>query len=186
LMPNVSALWNSFAKLVRELLLPLARHDVVHCDIRAGWDHTANLLWKYSEDSKDRAEVLRVIELRVIDYESLCVITACGKVPQDPRCFHVQYFFRSADAFAFLWWQCLLLANAWLNKTPCIDLDAKKFVLDCSNGKLSSYFKDFQDPADVNFLQEFGMGKKITETTVMESIEIFERRFAVLPGTTPP
>jgi len=78
------------------------------------------------------------------------------------------------------------VANAWLNKTPCKDLDAENFVLDCCDGNLSSYFKDFQDPADVNFLQEFGMGKKITETTVMKSIEIFERRFAVLPGTTPP
>ena len=101
-MPDVSALWNSFARLVHELLLPLARRSVVHCDIRPGWDNTANLMWK---------NVAEGVQLRLIDYESLCMIETCSKVPKDKRCVHVSYIPQSGEdinIFAFLWWQYLL------------------------------------------------------------------------------
>jgi len=64
-IPDVTVLWNSFATLVKELLLPFARQGVVHCGIRPGWDHTASLMWNNNAGEG--------IQLRLIDYESLCV-----------------------------------------------------------------------------------------------------------------
>jgi len=100
-MSDVLVLWNSFAIMVQDLLLPLACNKVVHCDIGPGWDHTSNLICKNIEGE---------VQLRLTDYESLCNIMDCSQVPEDPRCFHVTFIPQSMlqmKAFAFLWWQCL-------------------------------------------------------------------------------
>ncbi len=164
---DVSVLWNSFATLVHELMMPLARRRVVHCDIRSGWDHTANLMWKKTG---------RKMQLRLVDFESLCPIDSCNGLPTDGRCFHVKFISDSdekSNAFAFLWWQCLLVANTWLIETSSDELDAKTFVNDCRDGKLGACFKGLLDEEDVNFLQEFAGNKMVTETTVMKLLQIF-------------
>jgi len=170
-IPDVSVLWNSFATLVHELMLPLACRSVVHCDIRSGWDHTANLMWKKTRDD---------MQLRLVDFESLCNVMLCSELPVDRRCFHVGSISdpdETTNAFAFLWWQCLLVANTWLKKTCSDKLDARKFVIDCHYGKLSAYFKGFLDEKDVIFLQEFAGSQMIMETMVMKTLQIFGEVF---------
>jgi len=168
---DVLLLWNSFATLVHELMLPLARRSVVHCDIRSGWDHTANIMWK-----KNGGEM----QLRLVDFESLCNVDSCSGLPTDKRCLHVQFISDSnekTNAFAFLWWQCLLMANTWLTKTCSDKLDARKFVHDCHYGKLSAYFGGFLDEKDVIFLQEFPGNKMVMETMVIKTLQIFGEVF---------
>jgi hypothetical protein len=57
------ALWRAFAGLVREVLLPLAGSDeqIVHCDVRAGYDVTSNIMCNAARGS-----------MRLIDLDSLC------------------------------------------------------------------------------------------------------------------
>jgi len=167
-IPNVSSLWNSFAKLVQELLLPLARHDVVHCDIRPGWDHTANLMLKKN---------VRVgIQLRLIDYESLCIIQDARMVPVDERCFHIEFSSNPderTNAFVFLWWQCVVVAYAWHHKLISAELNAIKLLDDCFSGKLGACFKDCLDEVDVPFLQDCAISKIIMESMVTKTLQIF-------------
>jgi len=168
---DVSVLWNSFATLVHELLLPLARRRVVYCDIRPGWDCTANLM---------RNNAGGRMQLRLVDLESLSLINYCSDLPIDKRCFHILFSSQSDEkrnAFAFLWWQCLLVANTWLNKSCSENLDAEQFVIDCCSGKLSACFQGFLDNTDITFLQEFAKQKKVTETTVTISLQIFGKVF---------
>jgi hypothetical protein len=53
-------MWNAFRELVTGTLFPLAMTDVVHTDLRHGFDRTANIL--YCQAAK---------EMRIIDWDSL-------------------------------------------------------------------------------------------------------------------
>jgi hypothetical protein len=56
-----SDLWGAFAAFVKGVLLPLAKYDIVHADIRAGHDVTSNVLYNPERRS-----------MRLIDLDSLC------------------------------------------------------------------------------------------------------------------
>jgi hypothetical protein len=56
-----SALWDAFAQLVTGTLLPLARYEILHADLRAGYDVTSNVLYNPVAGS-----------MRIIDLDSLC------------------------------------------------------------------------------------------------------------------
>jgi len=122
----------------------------------------------------------KIVQLRLIDYESLCIIKDCTKLTCDKRFFHAGYSRKTSDkknAFAFLWWQCVVVAYAWHHELVCLELNAIKLVDDCFSGKLDACFKDFLNEADVPFLQDFAISKMITESTVMKTLQIFGDSF---------
>jgi len=85
-----------------------------------------------------------MIQLRLIDYKSLCTIKNCSILTRDQRFFHVGYSRKASDktnAFAFLWWQCVVVAYAWHHKLISAELNAIKLVDDCFSGKLGACFK---------------------------------------------
>jgi len=171
-IPDVTVLWNSFATLVKELLLPFARQGVVHCGIRPGWDHTASLMWNNNAGEG--------IQLRLIDYESLCMVKDAHMVPVDKKCFHIKFSSNPderEDAFVFLWWQCFFVANAWFKHWITDELSPRQFVTDCRSGDLSGCFHGSLDETDETFLRECAVNQKITEKTVMKSLHIFEMVF---------
>jgi len=47
---DFAALWSGFCDLVERVLLPLALKNVVHCDIRPGWDQTYNIMMNWTAE----------------------------------------------------------------------------------------------------------------------------------------
>jgi len=79
---DVLALWGGWMQLVQDTLLPLAKRGVVYCDIRPGWDSTANIMYK---------SVGQEYHLRLIDYNSLATMDDTCELTRDPKAFHVCY-----------------------------------------------------------------------------------------------
>jgi hypothetical protein len=98
-------LWEGFRRVVKKVLLPLAEHaDVIHPDIRPGYDVTSNLLLKF-DDATNTAT------MKIIDYESLVSFSdwegpmTLGKyLPKED----------TFDATTFVWWQCVTMAFVWM------------------------------------------------------------------------
>jgi hypothetical protein len=67
---NWSSLWRAFENFISDTLIPLARADIVHPDIRAGFDETANLLY-----NSEKASIV------MIDLDSLCLYDTWKKIP---------------------------------------------------------------------------------------------------------
>jgi hypothetical protein len=99
-------LWDGFKELAIDALLRLAEYDVIHADIRPGFDLTTNILVKLDRD-KARMEL--------VDYESLVFLND-WTVPQT----HRGYIQKGDgwDATTFVWWQCITVAYAWIEELP--------------------------------------------------------------------
>jgi hypothetical protein len=104
--PDRRAVWKAFCFLVRNVLL--ANVGVVHNDIRCVSDSRSkydvyNILGKRG--------LGRVVELKLIDYESLVVFaTSSPRIPYQSHAASVESFGRSRLAYEFLFWQLLLMA----------------------------------------------------------------------------
>jgi hypothetical protein len=99
---DLLSLWDAFSELVKNVLLPLAEYvDVIHPDIRPGYDLTANILLKDDSEAKKT--------MKLIDYESL-VSFPNWTAPNTSR-----YIMREdgKDAITFVWWQCVAMAYFW-------------------------------------------------------------------------
>ena len=59
---EIQSLWQAFSVLVKNILIPMAKCNVIHADIRVGWEQTYNIMYRKTESK---------LELRLIDYESL-------------------------------------------------------------------------------------------------------------------
>jgi len=139
---HLATLWSAFVMLVNRILLPLAQKDIVHCDIRPGWDYTANIMMRQEFDGLSAS--CCVIDLRVIDFESLVRIRDCDALPKTSNSFHITYDRqpREETGLSFLWWQCMLVANAWLGRKPMESINAPDFVSGCCKGKIGDYIAD--------------------------------------------
>jgi len=93
------------------------------------------------------------VQLRLIDYESLCPIKCSYVLHHNERCFHEGFSNKLSDqrnAFALLWWQCLLMAYAWLYELSSSTVDAQTFVYCCCHGRnLPTYFEGFLHRANL-------------------------------------
>ena len=98
---STSDLCENFMELARKQLLPLARADIIHPDIRVGYDYTANIMAK-SDGSN----------MVLVDFESL-VLFSDYTVPKDK---HRRYLPKMKNAFAFLFLQCYVVAVFWSKK----------------------------------------------------------------------
>jgi hypothetical protein len=110
---KVSVLWEGFRHLVNNVLLPLASMQIVHADIRPGFDETSNVLLAFGGEPTGSTA-----SLKLIDYESLVGIMD-WRAPSEKG----NYIQRQSawTATTFVWWQCLAVAYAWKEEIPASD-----------------------------------------------------------------
>jgi hypothetical protein len=120
-----SALWDAFAQLVTGTLLPLARYDILHTDLRAGYDVTSNVLYNPVEAS-----------MRMIDLDSLCDFRSlCGMIStRDKRNFNPRYLPASMrdSALGFLLGQVMCASAAWLGGIRDADVSATDIIAEAA------------------------------------------------------
>jgi hypothetical protein len=104
------AAWAAFMALVSEVLLPLAEEDVVHVDIRPGFDVTANIL-HCQENSKmilidvdSLVEFDKWMELSRSVVGSNLITAKPG--PDDPQ-----------SSLEYVLWQVIYVAETWISRT---------------------------------------------------------------------
>jgi hypothetical protein len=103
----LSKLWEAFATLVETLLLPIAQVGYIHPDLRPGFDVTSNILCQVTNKGKNKQAAMCLI-----DYESLVSFDAWKPPPS--KDFKFIKSNRSWSVETFVWWQCLLVAFAWI------------------------------------------------------------------------
>lgn len=81
--------------------MPLANKEIIHADIRPGWETTYNILCHEGEGN---------IELRLIDYESLHM--ASYYVKNDQTIFS-KGLGRKMSSHEYVWWLVLWIAYNW-------------------------------------------------------------------------
>ena len=81
--------------------------QVVHPDIRPGYDVTYNILWKLDDATK-------TVKMKLIDFDSL-VPWSAWKAP-DKSFGKYSPESRFSNATVFVWWQCVAVAYAWIEK----------------------------------------------------------------------
>ena len=96
---STSDLWKHFMKLARSQLIPLAHANVIHPDIRVGYDYTANIMAK--QDGRDMV---------LVDFESLVKVSGYN-FPHGDK--HSRYLPETTNAFAFVCLQCYAVAVFW-------------------------------------------------------------------------
>jgi len=169
--PDLPALWAGWKQLVNNVLLPLAKKNVVHCDIRPGWDCTANIMSKVVDGE---------YHLRLIDYDSLATITAARKLTrEDPRLFHVKDddARKKMTGLEFLWWQCVLVAHTWYKRKN--DSEMEKIVQDLSDGMIAKHFA-FNLEEDRMFLNKIASdGEAVGVADLEKTMDIFSTIFSV-------
>jgi hypothetical protein len=114
------ALWRAFARLVREVLLPLARAGVVHSDVRAGFDVTSNLLHNPADES-----------MRLIDLDSLCKFSRLERLPDVTDLKNISAQELPAplrSAMGFVLGQVICAAEVWLGGTLHDDVKANATI----------------------------------------------------------
>jgi hypothetical protein len=109
----VTTLWAAFEDLVIRVLLPLADMNVIHPDIRPGWDFTANIL--YIKDGQGDCDKPA---MQMIDFDSLVVHSDWSY----PNTGSFKYIGRNANSYTFLWWQCVAVAYAWSRQVDQEDM----------------------------------------------------------------
>ncbi len=102
----LSTLWKAFIELLRNVLIPMADLEVIHPDIRPGYDETSNILWKVSEVDENKGALMQLI-----DFESITEFED-WYAPYGSKSLYI----RRQDGWnakTFLWWQSVAVAYAW-------------------------------------------------------------------------
>lgn len=107
-------LWRHFRTFVLEQLIPLASAGIIHPDIRAGYDWTANIMAK-----NDGSDML------LVDFESLVPARSYAFSGSDK---HRRYFDvpEEGNAFSFVCLQCIVIAVAWSQQHKQVEADKMK------------------------------------------------------------
>jgi hypothetical protein len=102
---DLFTLWAAFIELLRNVLIPMANLDIIHPDIRPGYDETSNILCRI------RKRKGTVAEMKIIDFESVLLFEH-WKVPSGAKSLYIGTK-PGWNAKSFLWWQCVAVAYAW-------------------------------------------------------------------------
>jgi hypothetical protein len=113
MFPDRSRLWVAFKALVESVFLPLADQHIVHTDIRCERGNqsaysVSNVLCRSNDDGD--------YELRLIDYESLCIFKSTSSIKgKQTGAVSLDHFttIETRSAHLFLFWQVLWMAFAW-------------------------------------------------------------------------
>ena len=147
---SLAQLWAHFQELVREQLIPLASAGIIHPDIRAGYDWTANIMAR-----TDGSDML------LIDFESLVLASAHNFSGSDKHGRYLSVPSRG-NAFSFVCLQCIVVAVAWSQGHKHVEADKSKQPVVWSKfgtrGKLGQ-----RTSSDVEMLLE-AIGSQFRET----------------------
>jgi hypothetical protein len=133
-------LWTGFQNLVHKVLLPFAMQEVIHFDIRPGYDETSNILVKESKkQSLFTHHFAAQYEMRVIDLDGLVRFEDLRASVPDLRYIPVDDHDDSIrgidDAFSFLWWQVFLVGYTWALKIEGNDLNVHHIIDEVRDGR---------------------------------------------------
>ena len=92
-------------------MLPLAKSNLFHYDLRLDESETANILVKSSRTR--RRDGFRNLHLCPVDFESVSITPP---ITVDKRYALFSKFAVVANAYNTVWWQVLLAGYAWTNK----------------------------------------------------------------------
>jgi len=107
---DLDLLWKAFCKLLEEVLIPLAMIDIIHPDIRPGYEITSNILVKIERINGKRTAVMKLI-----DFESIVNLSSF-EAPMSARSLYISKDNVGSNAQTYLWWQCVAVAYAWKEK----------------------------------------------------------------------
>jgi hypothetical protein len=103
--------WNAFKKLVTTVLLPLAEEEVVHVDLRPGWDYTANVLYR---EKKPKMRLVDLDSLVLFDeWRDISSRVTSGKVITAELQISS---YRPRTALEFVLWQAICIAHTWIKR----------------------------------------------------------------------
>jgi len=107
------------------------------------------------------------------------LISTCYEIPMDHRSFHVRHDVKQSKvtALAFLWWQCILIGNTWLNRTVSKSMNVEKFVADCQWGDIKIYFPEGLNGDDYLFLNEISSGKEVKVKDIKRTLDCLAKAF---------
>jgi hypothetical protein len=118
---EMGRLWAGFSTLVKDLLLPLARLEVIHADIRVGWRKTHNIL--YPKNDKEDG-------LLLIDYDSLIEGDLAVEVEENGSAVSMKilnYNLGPQSSVQYVLWQILWMAYVWALRNDEDDLVFRDF-----------------------------------------------------------
>jgi hypothetical protein len=125
------SLWTAFQKLLMETLIPAAAIKVIFCDLRAGYDLTANIL--VAKDEKG-------IRLELIDFDSFVQVQDYAQ-PRDRR-----YLRKYSSACTFVFVQVLVLGMTWKNNVEMEKVNFKEICEDLEKlGLVTNFVVHEQD-----------------------------------------
>jgi hypothetical protein len=106
----LTKVWEAFSVMVKKVLTPLAEDDVIHVDIRPGFEWTANLLFhpnkfKMLLIDADSLVLFRVWKVLSKQVKGLKLITALPG-SDDPQ-----------TALEFVLWQVIYVGETWMSRT---------------------------------------------------------------------
>jgi hypothetical protein len=115
--------WRAFCRLVQEVFIPLADINIVHADIRCV--PTSSTTGKCRVYNILVSGVGRETELRLIDYDSLVLVTSLETAKLtyavSPSCLRS---ITDQSSVEFLFWQVLWMAYVWSPASDdCLDVD---------------------------------------------------------------
>jgi hypothetical protein len=186
------ARWEAFGRLVTNWLLPMARNDVIHYDIRFDPDSwkMCNVV-RYAEDGGEATE------LALIDFESLSHYLKGATATDQAYQYTIskQHVGDSFSAFHFLFWQVLFIAYVWhpqTTKENLVKADDFAEMFDPPNPKMkvSEKLKGFKDAIGGDALTELKTcaealsqrGNKVTnEAHVEKAMSVLHDIYQALP-----
>jgi hypothetical protein len=151
-------LWGAFTAFVKGVLLPLAKYDIVHADVRAGHDVTSNVLYNPKKMS-----------MRLIDLDSLCSFkTLSLHLPPvgDDRNINPKILppaMKTSRGYVLV--QVVCVAEAWLQRIPNHSVIPGQFIADLATSYREVY-------GNVNIENDAPINEALTQYT-----RRFERTF---------
>jgi hypothetical protein len=158
---NLRVLWAGFQDLAERVLLPMAKLDIIHTDIRPGSDKTSNILCKFETDEGGLSKAT----LKLIDYESLVLYRGW-----DPHYLDGRYMQKDQgwDATTYLWWQCMAVAYTWKESINADSLRTDKVLADMKHALLVGT----EGPAWLHKYCDQARGKTNAETLKATLVEL--------------
>jgi hypothetical protein len=137
------SLWAAFERFVRGTLIPLAKVEVVHPDLRPGFNCTANLL--YCDRTK---------EIRMIDLDSLVDFEVWGlNEPVNHRYISLKRNLGHRTVVTpmdFVFKQVVVIAEAWIQEVP--DGNANVNDLFAAHEEAQNWTRDLSQVCDGPFI----------------------------------
>jgi hypothetical protein len=137
-------LWTAFENFVSETLVPLAQEDIIHPDLRAGYDETANVLYNPRTGS-----------IVMIDLDSLCRLRSWKMRGRDDKRYLRLLNLRTKGvtvrtALDFVYLQVICFAEVWLAKELQTNVDSHSLI--AGRGNLLATLRSGIDAAKIESL----------------------------------